>query len=70
MKQKKTIPVTIPIAGQRSPEIWENELPDKMKPYLPDLMKGLLVEPFGRPGRALEWLFKQINERERSTLNS
>ena len=31
-----------------------------MKPNLPDLMKGLLVDPFGQPGHALEGLLNKV----------
>ena len=60
MEQKEMFPVTIPKIGQGLPEIWKKALPDKVKPDLPDLMKGLLVAPFGQPGNALEGLLNTV----------
>ena len=60
MKQKEMFAVTKPKIVQGLPAIWKNNLPDTMNPDLPNLMKYLLVAPYGKPGCALEGLFNEV----------
>jgi hypothetical protein len=62
MKQIEMFAVTKPKIDRGLPAIWKNELADTMKPDLANLMKCLLVAPFGKPGRAIEGLLNEVNQ--------
>ena len=48
--------------SQALPKIWDSASLDANKPNLPELMRGLFVDPYGQPGNALEGLFGKVAE--------